>query len=467
MHGPLSTALLRCAGVFTAGLAVRLWLIHAYPIVFGGDTILRLANRDHVLLSYQLPLLQALIYEVSKAGGGLIEIRWMMAAAGAAAGVGFYLMLSAILADRSALAGALFFGVNPFLVELSIVPYQEVIMLGGVCLSLACFFRQRLALSSASLALACLTRYEAWIVCPVLAASRGPRRLVAGCLLFGWAPLGWMLFHMGVSAPGTFVVEWPRTPWRLMRWAYIGWITAKNTPAPVLALAALGAWSIWRGGVYRRREVRVLAATGGLFLVSILFSAHGVSPDPERFVASREATLPVAGTIALAGFGIAACKSAKAAWLFTAAGILWSLFDAQRFVRRDTSEPHLQLSYALAQYLDGAVKGEERVLILAASPPSELLDAYFDKVRQRQGETGVDRARQVMAGMDTSPPDCQRTFIHSRLARSRFLCGIGDAEWIAAWSDGPYYDPQGAAPARMLRSGNLSVAVYQSRRTPH
>ncbi len=465
--------------MFAAGLLIRLWLIHAYPIVFGGDTILRLANRDHVLLSYQLPVLQALIYAITKAGGELLEIRWMMAVAGAAASVGFYLMIRAMLDERSALASALLFAANPFLVELSIVPYQEVIMLGGLCLSLACFFRERPALSSMSLALACLTRYEAWIAAPVLAAAhalsaaplpaagRRRLRLLAGCLLFGWAPLAWILFHAGVSAPGTFVVEWPRSPWRLMRWVYIGWITVKNTPAPVLALAGFGIWTIWRDGLYRRRDTQILAATGALFLLSILFSAHGVSPDPERFVASREATLPVAAAIALAAFGIAACKSAKAAWILTAAGILWSLFDAQRFVRRDTSEPHLQLSYALARYLDGTVREGERILILAAPPPPELLDAYFDKVRRRQGEQGIQRARQVMAGMDTSPPDCQRTFVHSRLARARFLCGAGEAEWIAVWSDGPPFDPQGAVPSQMLRSGDISVTIYQSSRTPH
>jgi hypothetical protein len=467
MHGPLSPAFVKPAVVFGAGLLIRLWLIHAYPIVFGGDTILRLANRDHVLLSYQLPVLQVLLYAISKAGGGLLEIRWMMAAAGAAASAGFYLMVRAMLDERLALASALLFAVNPFLVELSIVPYQEVIMVGGLCLSLAFYFRERLARSSASLALACLTRYEAWIAAPVLAAARGKRDLLAGCLLFGWAPLVWMMFHAGVSAPGTFVVEWPRSPWRLMRWVYIGWITVKNTPAPVLALAVLGGWSLWRGGLYRRRDVRILAATGALFLLSILFSAHGVSPDPERFVASREATLPIAGAIVLAAFGIAACKSAKAAWLLAAGGILWSVFDAQRFVRRDTSEPHLQLSYELARYLDGTVRDGERVLILAAPPPPELLNAYFDKVRRRQGEVGIERARQVMAGMDTNPPDCQRTFVHSRLPRARFLCGAGEAEWIASWSDGPPFDPQGAAPVQVLRSGNFSVAVYQSRRTPH
>src|SRR5207245_573311 len=46
-----STMLMRSGvAVFLVGLAFRLWLIYVFPIVFGGDTILHLANRDHILL---------------------------------------------------------------------------------------------------------------------------------------------------------------------------------------------------------------------------------------------------------------------------------------------------------------------------------------------------------------------------------------------------------------------------------
>ena len=43
--------------VFLFGLLVRLALMHAHPAIFRGDTALRLANRDRILLAYQLPLL--------------------------------------------------------------------------------------------------------------------------------------------------------------------------------------------------------------------------------------------------------------------------------------------------------------------------------------------------------------------------------------------------------------------------
>src|SRR4051812_14061117 len=37
---------------FVSGLAIRLWLIIAYPALYGGDTVLHLRNHDHLLLSY-------------------------------------------------------------------------------------------------------------------------------------------------------------------------------------------------------------------------------------------------------------------------------------------------------------------------------------------------------------------------------------------------------------------------------
>jgi hypothetical protein len=123
MDGIVSAPLVNSVAVFVAGLLLRVWFIHAYPIVFGGDSILRLANRNHILLSYQLPLLQVLIYGVSLVSKNLLSVRWLMAVIGAVAGVGFYWMARCFVSERNAMTAAPLLTANALLVEISIVPY--------------------------------------------------------------------------------------------------------------------------------------------------------------------------------------------------------------------------------------------------------------------------------------------------------------------------------------------------------
>jgi hypothetical protein len=469
MDGIVSSPLKNSSAIFITGLLLRVWLLHAYPIIFGGDTVLRLANRNHILLSYQLPMLQLLIYGISLVSRDLLPVRCLMAVIGAAAGLGFYWMIRCFVSERNAVIAALLFTTNPFLVEISIVPYQELLMLAGLLFAFQYFFREQWVAASGSLALACLARYEAWIASPLLAIARGRNAaaLARASLLFGWVPVAWVLFHVGLSAPGTYVVEWPKSPWRLMRWVYLGWITVKNTPAPVLALAATGLWHAYRKKMFRDVRVRVLAGFLGLFLLGILFSSHGVPPNPEWFVASREAAIVIAAAMTLVAFGLEELSGSSRPWLasaLAALGLVWCVVDSHRFLRRDTSDPHLQMSYQLAQYLDRSVKGEEKVLIVAKPLPEEMIQDYLDRVRRRQGEAGVAHARELMAGMDTSPPDCQRTIVHSRIGKPRLACAGNPADmvWIAIWSDsGATVTTEGRTLRATLRSGALSVDVYR------
>lgn len=446
----------RPAIVFAAGLGVRLWLIHAFPIVFGGDTILRLANRDRILLAYQLPLLQSLIWGLSQITTDLWATRLLMALIGAAAGVGFYLLAAHFVDRARASWAALLLTTNPFLIELSIVPYQEVLMLAALCFAFHFYLARRLPAASVALGLACLTRYEAWAACPVLALAHAglTRRLPVSALLFGWAPLGWIVLHLGLSPGGTFVAEWPATFGRLVRYLYLAWITLKNTPAPVWVLAAFGLLERPHD-----RRLRTLAVFFVLFLLSIPFSAHGESPDPERRVTAREATLWIAAVAMAAGFA----RTRWLAWI-AALGIAWGVFDAHRFLRRDTSEPHLRLSYRLARYIDGAVRERETAVILARPMPPELMRNYLDKVARRGGEPALRQARRVLESMDTSPPDYQRTLVHSRIGRHRLLSRPAPgAAWWFVWSDAPNPPPaSGMKQVETLSEGALRVVVYHS-----
>jgi hypothetical protein len=458
--------------VFAFGLLVRIALIHWHPIIFGGDTVLRLANRDHILLSYQLPALQAVVHFASMLGDGLLAVRYALALIGAAAGMAFYRLMRAWLGPWQAAGAALLFTTHPFLLQLSIVPYQEILMLAALLFAFDFFFREKTAAASLCLGLACLTRYEAWAACPVLAvmylqrAGWRPRQLAAAGLMFGWAPLAWMAFHAGISMPGSFVLEVPRSARRLVRYVYLGWITVKTTPAPVLLLALVGLTTL----PWKDPRVRALAAFLLLFLLSIPFSAHGEAPDPERFVTSRESTLWITAVVFAAGLAMAA----RSRWtpVLAGAGVVFGVVMAHQFLVRDTGTPKVALSYKLAQYLDRNMAPDERALLLTAPIPDELVQDYLEKVTPA-------RARRLMSAMNTSPPDYQRTLIHTRrrLVSLASIPIVGlpppadvPVTWVALWSDFRPSNPlerhyaefvAGRQPAAVLTEGPFSVRIFR------
>ncbi len=441
--------------LFVAAMALRVAFIHLHPVVFGGDTILRLANRDRVLLAYQLPALQAAIYAVSRWTDSVVAVRYMVALSGGALAAGSYLLLRHFVGRRAALCGGALMATSPFLVELSIVPYQEIPMLAALAFAFHCHYAGREGAASVALGVACLTRYEAWCAVPVFILA-GRRRFARAVLLYGWAPLAWIAWRGGLSPPGTFVVEWPESWWRLQRYAYLAWIALKNTPPPVLVLVLLGVCGAWRPRAALERRPTGLLLFLFLFVISILFSAHGVSPDPERYVTSREAAIPIAAGLFLAALAIA--RWPRAGLALTAIGVAWGIADAQRFLVRDTSLPEIRLAVTLAEYLDRNVGPAEKAVVLARAMEPKV---YLAKIARRQGEEGLRRAREIMASADTSPPDYQRTLVHSRLGKDRLLpAWDGSAAVVAVW-----HDYEGGVPAgrevAVLREGAAWVRVLR------
>ena len=58
---------------------------------------------------------------------------------------------------KASAVAALLFTANPFLAELSIVPYQETLMLASVLFAFAFYFRESVTASAVAIALGCLT----------------------------------------------------------------------------------------------------------------------------------------------------------------------------------------------------------------------------------------------------------------------------------------------------------------------
>src|SRR5262249_46371266 len=130
-------------------------------------------------------------------------------------------------------------------------------------------------------------------------------QLLRSALVFGWAPLAWLAWNKGFSPGGTYVLdvgfEWARLhrPYFIVKSA-LWW-----TDSAVILMSLVGLALTW-AGVRTLKENMAHAALGGfaiLFLGSLIFSAHGIEPDPARFVTGREAYVPISLLILYAGLG--------------------------------------------------------------------------------------------------------------------------------------------------------------------
>ena len=428
--------------VFSVGFALAAGIIYSNPIIFGGDPLNRLLHRDRLVMGHQLPMLQVLIFGVTQISTSPSLVRYLVAFIGALAGVGFYWVVADLFGEKWALPAALLFVSNPFFLAQSTVPYQEGLMLAGLLFSFHLFYRERWLASSIVLAIACLTRYEAWAAAPVLALTyvvRNDRRFIGwltGATLFGWMPVAWIVANRGLSSRSHFVVESSLSIWRLERYVHLGWTLVRYTQFPVLVLAGLGAWWLYKDRSRIDWRMKMQVAFVGAFLIAIPFSAHGVEPDPERYVTSREVFIPIYFVLLLAALGLSRWQR------WTRSIVLLSVVlgatGGYWYVWRETHRPEVQLAYRLAKYLDNSVHGDERALVLAKPIDEVVAQSYLERVRRTKGEDAWHEAQAEIQEAGTAGTDYQRVLAHSRLSRSQLLSLPGEcAEWVAVWSDYP------------------------------
>src|SRR5262249_31653436 len=260
---------------------------------------------------------------------------------------------------------------------------------------------------------------------------------------------------------GHFVIERPVSIWRFQRYAYLGWITVKFTQIPVLLLAGAGVWRLYKDRSSIDWRLWVQIAFVALFAIAVLFSAHGMPPDPERYVTSREAHLLIYLVLLVAVLGLVQWPRWTPAMVGLSA--LLGIGGAFWYVHVATSAPDVQLDYRVAQYLDNSLQDGERVLILAR-PVTEDLPLYLDKARETSGEERMRQAQLQLQELAAMPPDYRRVVVYSRLGRERLLappapCG----EWIAVWNDYPNIacELAVAEPVQVLRSGPMSVSILR------
>lgn len=376
-------------------LALSLWLIATYPIVYWYDSTVRLAFPDQVLVGRWLPVLQAVIVVVFSVTGSLFALRAVLAVISAGVVVALYGLTAEMFSPAIGLIAAAFLASNVMFVALATVPYQEVLFVFWVLMGLHLLqaedqeaSRNRY-LAAGCINLACLTRYEGWLVVGILAAERGMRRLrraqwqgaimdsARTGLVFGIAPLIWLLWGTTeVYSHETAVITY-------FDWTYLYQFFAEYV-----------SFLLWQG----RREVVLLGVVGTVWVLGtrewtvtqrrlwafiLLDLVLLVLLDPFSPGNLRQSFLVYVCLLPFAAVGLERLVSNAASvlhsWLdvtranlvrrialaaitIAIAGV--SVTGAVRFVRIAAHEADFHTPYVVGEWMKTAVPPEARVLTL-------------------------------------------------------------------------------------------------------
>jgi len=423
-------------------------LMLRYPIIYGGDPVIRIVNFPSIMMGHQLPLLQFLLHCAMLWFYGPDAVFWLMALISAAACAGIHALTWEITCSRpAAWAASLLYATHPFVLYYSRVPYQEPLLAAGMAWGFCYLFRpespSNSLLSSTFFGLACFSRYEGWIaafaaaVYYVWRSGQGKSRLtstsiVRSIALFGWAPAIWIIWNRDLSPPASFVLSLGFEPGRLYRPYFVMKSALWWTESAVVLMALAGF-------VYTRLDVRsrqkkqadALLVLLMLLLAALVFSAHGIQPDPVRLVTEREAFIPVSLLVLYAGVGTG--------WLWNecrkqiGGGALLRFFipllalavaagyGVNRGIHRvaeSNSDTELKTDYQVAQFLSLRNAGS---LVLAAPLPRGELERYLESVEKRSGTKGRESALRQLQNVETTPLDYQRVLMFSWMGREKVI----------------------------------------------
>jgi hypothetical protein len=268
------------------------------------------------------------------------------------------------------------------------------------------------------------------------------RLLVRTMVLFGWAPLLWILLHRGVSPQGTYVLEEPATWTRLWRIPYVTAMALHHAGPVVGLLASFGLLTFWKASLWRKREIQMVLAAAALLMLSLVFSAHGVEPDPQRYVTDREAHWFVLFLFWAAALGLFDIKQRLMPWAETShsqpptasrnlriaiyylaliLAVVWGAVQTDRYVKRLLSDQNLNLDYAVAQHLESNLPHGSNALVFAQPLPPDATQEYFDKVYLQGGAQALDVARRQLAEINSGPLDYSRVVVNTRLGKNQIL----------------------------------------------
>lgn len=420
MPGPSATTSERWrlfVPLFVLALAPRVFFVLAYPAVYGGDATARMARADELLLGYQLPLPQALVFLIRHLAPAPVWTRLAFAVIGALVPVALLLALRPSAGNPAAWNGAVLCALHPALLYYSIVPYQESLTIALLLLAAWALQSRRESLAGLLVSLACLTRYEAWIAVPLVMAPRLRARPLRTLALFGAAPILWLLLWRGVSPAGTYVLDLDPLAPRLPRVLFLFSKLREYSGLAVLGLAAAG------GGVALRARLARLG-WGVAFLtavgVAVVGAGHEFPPGSGQ-VSERLIHLPAVAACALAGIALASLSElpriGRAGKLAAGFVLLWQaqawVRQSDALIREANRDPSLRLALQVAEWAGRELGSGERLAVIAPPVPQAAIDDYVRKVKMAGGDEA--RAVEIGARLGRHSPDADR--VAANLAR--------------------------------------------------
>jgi len=446
------------------GLLVRVPVLLAERAIHGGDSVLRLARSDELLIGYWLPLPQLLVFLARAIHPDPLWARLAFALVGALVPVALARALAAVhTLTAGACAGALL-ALHPLWAYYSLVPYQEGLMALFLLLGADALARGREGRAAVWLGLACLCRYEAWIAAGLAAAGRWRRPLRAA--LFLWAPLFWTAGHLGLSPRGSYVLDLDPAARHWTRLVFLFTKLREYSGDALLVLAAAGIVV-----AVRRRDRRW--AWGALFVGAVVCAAalagHETPPGSGR-ISERMAHLPVAALCGSAGLALAGLAEAargrarlagRAAVVVVVAVLGWRWHGQLRAqVREAASDPSLRLAVQVASFAHRELPRGGRIAVAGPAVAAEAVEAYVRKVAASGGD--VAAARAIADGFAAHSPDLDR--VAAQLPRppgTAVAPGAAPVDLLAVFDDAPRPPACGAVRAR-LRAGQRAVTVCAS-----
>lgn len=448
--------------IFGLGLVLRTFLLLVFPVPYGEDGFGRLYFRSTLFLSHWLPLTQLVVYVTALLSEGIFFTRYVFAILGSLAGCGFYLFMRLLVSPQAALWGGLLFSVNSLFVMLSLMPYQDVLFLGLFYAALAFLADRtdsnasasRFTLGTLLLGLACLTRYEAWFILPLLAFSiarqEAPRgelgklthSITRSALFLGWGPLLWLLLSklrfgtwdgfLYQTSDASFYAWNPHVDLLWMaQYALrlIYWLGLFGSPVILLAIPGLLRLIQLRGPTYS--AFRLLSCFGLVVLV-FFFVIIGKEQDTVfRFV-----VIPLSIALVLTVIGLeftmewsSRIPLSHFRRLVPATLLVLLAIYAIVPIAKLNENPKFRDPYLITRYLEQELRSGETALVVA-DRSRDLTDTAPILYQRIAGQSRLARNRVLSSGLlDITDPADLLDYLRNR--RVRFLVIFEDFDpWL-------------------------------------
>ncbi len=383
--------------IFALGIGFRLALLLLFSVPYGNDAAGRLYFRDTIWTWHWLPVTQFLVYGGFALTHSIFVVRLLFALIGSLAAVAFTFYLQKFATRRAAVIGGVLFTLNAQLVFLSLMPYQEVVLLGLLFGFLSFFMKDEepangFLFGSLLYGLACLTRYEAWFVLPALFIARvwqGKPKLLRVFLTsvigFGWGPALW-LFSNWMQWGDATAFLFHRSDQQFYAWAphaellriidYLGmmsyWLLRFGSPLILFALPGMIVG--WRNRKILLPQIWPVLLLFGMVLLFLIFVA-----GKEFAGANRFASIPLAIMLIFTALGadyvlarvesrwrdaqqMATIKKWGAALLLLALLVYGALP-----VAKANALPEFRTPHEVAQFLQQNLRSGERAIVIGES----------------------------------------------------------------------------------------------------